>query len=189
MATMDTGQIATPRRPPPAGGLHPAQVIALVVGVLYLLVGLFGYIVTGFSGWVVDTNEEFLGFDLNGFHNFVHIGVGLILILASMAPSATITQGVLIGGGLVYLLAAVLGFTTGAWTHLLSIDQRGDPENFLHLFSGLAAIASGFLGRPEEPLPLSRGSAQPGAMAPGTGSGEPGPSERAGGPPGMQRRW
>ena len=191
MATIDTREVARPQAPPPVGGLHPAQVIALVVGILYLLIGLFGYVVTGFGGWTINTNEEFLGFDLNGFHNFVHVGVGLILILASMSPAPAITQGVLFGGGAVYVLAGALGFIEpDTWKHLLSIETRGDPDNFLHLFSGLAAIAASFLGTPRE-APHPGGGA--GAMAPGT-AGAPVPSGEGRtppqtAPPQPQRRW
>ena len=124
---------------------HPAQLGALVVGVAYLLVGLIGFAVTGFTGWVVDTREDLLGFDLNGFHNIVHLGIGAILIGVSLVREPAITQGVLIGGGLVYLLAAVLGFT-GNLGDLLSIDGLFASDNFLHLGSGLGAIAFGLLG-------------------------------------------
>jgi hypothetical protein len=124
---------------------HPAQLGALVVGILYLVVGLVGFLVTGFTGWVVDTREDLLGFDLNGFHNIVHFGIGAILIGVSLVREPPITQGVLIGGGLVYLLAAALGFT-GNVGDLLSIDGIFASDNFLHLGSGLGAILFGLLG-------------------------------------------
>lgn len=124
---------------------HPAQFAALAVGIVYLAVGLIGFAVTGFSGWVVDTREDLLSFDLNGFHNIVHLGVGAILIGVSLVREPTITQGVLIGGGLVYLLAAVLGFT-GNLGSLLSIDGKLASDNFLHLVSGAAAVLVGLLG-------------------------------------------
>ncbi len=124
---------------------HPAQLGALAVGLVYLAVGIAGFAFTGFTGWVVDTREDLLGFDLNGFHNIVHLGVGAILIGASLVREPAITQGVLIGGGLVYLLAAVLGFTQNLGD-LLSIDGIFASDNFLHLVSGTAAILLGLLG-------------------------------------------
>ena len=71
---------------------HPAQLGALVVGVAYLLVGVIGFASTGFTGWVFDTREDLLGFDLNGFHNIVHLGIGAILIGVSIVREPTITR-------------------------------------------------------------------------------------------------
>ncbi len=75
-------------------GRHPAQVGAFVVGAAYLLIGVVGFAITGFTGWVVDTEEALLSFDLNAFHNLVHLGVGGILIGASLAREPAVTQGV-----------------------------------------------------------------------------------------------
>lgn len=52
------------------------------------------------------------------------------------------TEGVTTGVGLVLFLAAVLGFM-GALDHLLSIDERTAPDNFLHLVTGVATIGFG----------------------------------------------
>lgn len=127
-----------------AGLRHPAQLGALGVGLAYLAIGIVGFAVTGFTGWVVDTREDLLGFDLNGFHNVVHLGIGAILIGVAFVREPAITQGVLIGGGLVYLLAAVLGFTQNL-DQLLSIDGVLASDNFLHLASGAAAVLVGVL--------------------------------------------
>ena len=177
--------MATP--PPPAADRSPVALFALVVGIVYLLVGVIGFAETGFAKtWVHDTDDELLGFALNGFHNVVHMGVGLILIGASMAPAAGITQGILIGGGATYLLAAFLGFT-GQLDHLLSIESKTDPENFLHLVSGALAVLAGlFLPGSEQPSPAGPGA---GAMGPGAQSMPPAMAQQQGGPPQPQRRW
>ena len=65
------------------------------------------------------------------FHNVVHLAIGAGFIAVSRLD-ATITQGVVIGAGLVYLLAGLLGFP--------------NADNFLHLFSGAAAVLFGLLG-------------------------------------------
>lgn len=137
-------------------GRHPAKVGALLVGGAYLLVGIVGFAATGFEGWVVNTDEDLLGFDLNAFHNVVHLGIGAILVAAAFAPVAAITQGVLIGGGAVYLVAAVMGFF-GDLEELLSIDDPEATDNFLHVVSGTLAVLLGLLGgdvrRPRIELP------------------------------------
>ncbi len=124
-------------------GQNITQVFALVVGVTYLLVGVVGFAVTGFTGVTSDGADKLLGFDLNVFHNVVHLAIGAGFIAVSRLD-ATITQGVVIGAGLVYVLAGLLGFLNQL--QILSIDSELAADNFLHLFSGLAAILFGLAG-------------------------------------------
>ena len=121
-----------------------SKTFALAVGVVYVLVGVVGFAVTGFSGLVADTDAALLGFDLNPFHNIVHLAIGAFLIAVSRVDVEGVTEGVLIGGGLVYVLAAVLGFTNNL--QLLSINDVLAPDNFLHLVSGVLAIVVGAIG-------------------------------------------
>ncbi len=121
-----------------------ARPFALIVGVVYLAVGLIGFVVTGFSGFVTSHGNSLLGFDLNIFHNLVHLVIGLSFIVVSRLPDVTITQGVLIGGGVIYLAAALLGFLDKL--PILAVNGSLAPDNFLHLFSGAAAVAFGMLG-------------------------------------------
>ena len=50
-----------------------SRTIALVLGLGYIVVGLAGFAATGFTGFVEDTDETLLGFDVNVFHNIVHL--------------------------------------------------------------------------------------------------------------------
>ena len=126
------------------GGENITQQFALVVGIVYLVVGIVGFFVTGFTGLTTDGQDKLLGFDLNVFHNVVHLAIGAGFIAVSRLNDATIAQGVVIGGGLVYVLAAGLGFLNEL--QILSIDSEFAADNFLHLFSGLAAVIFGVLG-------------------------------------------
>lgn len=122
-----------------------AKVLALVLGLGYLGAGVVGFTVTGFSsGFVADTNASFLGLDLNIFHNVVHLGIGAGLLLASRMRDVSITQGVLIGVGLFYLLAAVLGFIN--YLQIISINSSLVLDNFFHLVTGSVALIFGLLG-------------------------------------------
>ena len=135
---------APARRGGDGGGQNITQMFALVVGIVYLLVGIVGFAVTGFTGITTDGQDKLIGFDLNVFHNVVHLAIGAGFILVSRLNDASIAQGVVIGGGLVYILAAVLGF--GNEMQILSINDEFAADNFLHLFSGIAAVAFGLLG-------------------------------------------
>lgn len=122
-----------------------ARPIAALVGVAYILVGIVGFVTTGFGDDVaLNTKADLFGFDLNIFHNIVHLVIGLGLLIGSRARDVVVTQGLLIGGGLVYILAAVLGFLNDL--QILSINDGLAADNFLHLGSGLAALLVGLIG-------------------------------------------
>jgi hypothetical protein len=122
-----------------------ARPVAAIVGVAYILVGIVGFVVTGFGDDVaLNTNADLIGFDLNTFHNVVHLVIGLGLLIGSRARDVVVTQGLLIGGGLVYILAALLGFLNDL--QILSINDGLAADNFLHLGSGLAALLVGMIG-------------------------------------------
>jgi hypothetical protein len=57
---------------------HPAQWLALAIGVVYTLVGVVGFIITGFSGFVEPSGDLLLGiFEINPLHNIVHLIIGV----------------------------------------------------------------------------------------------------------------
>lgn len=122
---------------------NAAQVFALVAGAAYTVIGVIGFVATGFDGITADGPDDLAGFDLNIFHNVVHLAIGLGFLVASRLD-ATITQGFVIGGGLVYVLAALLGFLNEL--QILSINDAVAADNFLHLISGSAAILFGLIG-------------------------------------------
>jgi hypothetical protein len=133
---------------------NAAQMFALVAGAVYALVGVIGFAATGFDGVTADGPDSLIGFDLNIFHNVVHLAIGLGFLLASRLD-ATLTQGIIIGGGLVYILAALLGFLNEL--QILSINDEVAADNFLHLVSGSAAVLFGLIGaRQTDSLVASR---------------------------------
>lgn len=134
---MSQGLASTDRR-------NAARVVALLLGLGYVAAGVVGFAFTGFTGFVANTGESLLGFDLNIFHNLVHLSIGAGLIVASRMRDVSITQGVLIGVGLFYLLAALLGFLNDL--QIISINDALAADNFLHLVSGSTALIFGLVG-------------------------------------------
>jgi ABC-type transport system involved in multi-copper enzyme maturation permease subunit len=143
-----------------------ARTVALVLGLSYVAAGLIGFTVTGFTGPVVlNTPDRFLGFfDLNIFHNIVHVAIGGGLIVASRMRDLSITQGTLIGVGLFYALAALLGFLN--YLQLISINTSLSFDNFFHLLTAAVAIIFGLIGiRQEgESVPARAGVASAGPL-------------------------
>jgi hypothetical protein len=143
-----------------------ARVFALLLGAGYVVAGVAGFTVTGFSsGFVANTNASLIGFDLNIFHNVVHLAIGAALILVSRLSDVTITQGVLIGVGLFYVLATLLGFLNYGALQIISINDPLAADNFLHLFSGATALIFGLIGVRQQNQSLRKAGAPAGTYA------------------------
>lgn len=116
--------------------LTPARMFAGAFGIVYLLVGLAGFGVTGFDNWLgTNTGETLLWFELNPLHNVVHIAIGVALLGGSVRPTSAraITWVV----GLTYLVVGVIGFwAVGEEWNILSLNHA---DNWLHV--GTAVIA------------------------------------------------
>jgi hypothetical protein len=120
----------------------PAQTWALVIGVVYLAVGIIGFFVTGFSSFASNTTDKLIIFELNPLHNIVHIVLGAVWIGAARTH-ATARQVNLVFG-VVLLLIFVLGLLGALkW---LSINDAAAPDNYLHLVTGALSLYFGTAG-------------------------------------------
>jgi hypothetical protein len=117
---------------------HPAQYLALAVGVAFTLAGIAGFFVTGFDDFAEETGDKLLGFAVNPLHNIVHLIIGLGgLALWSRLSSARLYGWLLAvgyGATFIYGLFAV----DDADLNILNIN---DADNWLHLVSALAGLA------------------------------------------------
>jgi hypothetical protein len=119
-----------------------SQKIVLVLGVVFTLVGLAGFAVTGFDGFAAhDTGETLLGFELNPLHNIVHLVLGLGALLAWRRHDTARTYGWLLfaGYGAVFVYGLLAG---GSDADILSINAA---DNGLHLATALAGLVAGVL--------------------------------------------
>jgi hypothetical protein len=132
----------------PGSQQNIARPIALILGVVYLAAGVIGFAATGFHGFVTPHGDSFLGFPINIFHNIVHIGIGAFLIVAARLPDATMTQGILLGVGIVYVAATLLGFL--GKLPIIAVTSAGNPDNFLHLASAAVAVIGGLAGAAQQ---------------------------------------
>ena len=123
----------------------PVQSVAALVGVVFLVVGVLGFIpgITthyhdlSFAGH--DSGAKLLGvFQVSVLHNIVHLLFGVVgLALAKTAAGA---RNFLIGGGVVYLALWVLGVVgAGDWI------PANTADNWLHFALGLGMLALGFV--------------------------------------------
>ena len=123
----------------------PVQSLAALVGVVFLLVGILGF-VPGITTHYGDlsfaghcSGAKLLGvFQVSILHNIVHLLFGVVgLVLAKTADGA---RTFLVGGGAVYLVLWVIGLVgAGDWIPVNTAD------NWLHLALGVGLIALGYL--------------------------------------------
>jgi uncharacterized membrane protein len=93
-----------------------AQLLALGVGVVYTLVGVAGFFVTGFDNFAEDTGETLLGLEVNPLHNIVHLAAGLLGLVVWRRLDATQWYG--------WFLAVAFG-----GVFVLGLLTSDDPEN------------------------------------------------------------
>src|SRR6185312_13022591 len=91
--TASAGTTGTGARPWP-------QILALVFGAVYLLVGIVGFFVTGFDNFADNSQHEMLlFFMINPLHNVVHIVIGLAGLLLARTLAGARTYGWLLAVG------------------------------------------------------------------------------------------
>lgn len=128
---------------------HPIQVVALLAGAAFLLVGILGFvpgITTGFSDLSFagrHSTAHLLGiFQVSVLHNLVHLLFGVVGLVA--ARTAVASRGFLIGAGAVYLVLTVYGFLIGhdSPANFVPVDAA---DNVLHLGLGLGMLVAGWM--------------------------------------------
>jgi hypothetical protein len=118
------------------------QMYSLLLGIVVIVLGIIGFIQTGFTNYTEMTDHYILGlFQTNGYHNTVYILVGLLWLLGAFVLTPAGNQGLNIALAGVLLLLAVLGFL-GYW-NLLSIPAGINGDNLLHLVVALATLIVG----------------------------------------------
>jgi hypothetical protein len=116
--------------------------LAMVWGVVFVLVGIAGFI-PGLTSSDDMGMKTLLGlFMVNGVHNAVHLLTGV----ASLASSGSEKWSKLYFQlfGVVYALVTVLGFAMGSEHYVLGIIPVNTADNFLHLAITLVALGIGF---------------------------------------------
>lgn len=123
-------------------GVQPAQVLAGLVGLVFLALGVLGFVRTGFGDFAGDQHAMLLGFTLNPLHNVVHLAFGVLgLLMATSSGLARLYGWILfLGYGAVLLWGLALAgvFSTNPVSGLGNPLALNINDNWLHL--GLAAV-------------------------------------------------
>lgn len=117
--------------------------VALVFGIIFLLVGIAGYLTPGGMSMSVEPAALLLGlFPVNMLHNAVHVAFGLWGVMASRSFAGARNYARI--GGVVYLVLAVLGFVAPDGFGFVPL---GGHDIWLHAVLGIALLAAGFVAK------------------------------------------
>ncbi len=118
-------------------GMAWPQALALAFGVVYLLVGIVGFFITGFDGFAESGQDTMLlFFMINPLHNIVHVVIGLAGIVLSRTLAGARTYGWLLAVG--YAAAFVYGLVAvGQDWDFLNINAA---DNVLHIATAIVGL-------------------------------------------------
>ena len=124
----------------------PAQLYALLFGAVLLAVGVVGFAVdSSFATGSGIEGDELLLFEVNGWHNLVHIASGALGL--ALAGSRAGARAFALGFGAVYLVVTIWGFVDGS--SVLGLLTVNTADNFLHLAIAALGLGAGFASSAE----------------------------------------
>ena len=130
----------------------PAQLYALLFGITLLAAGILGFIAdSSFDTGAGVQGGELVVFEVNGWHNLVHIASGLLgIVLSRRADSA---RAYALGFGAVYLLVTIYGFVDG--NDIIGLLPINDADNVLHIALSALGLITGFMSRGRDDVPAN----------------------------------
>jgi hypothetical protein len=115
-----------------------AKRIATILGIVFLLVGVLGFVA-----------PNLLGAHLNTPHNLVHIISGAAALYFGLAGSLSGARLFCIIFGIVYLLLGIVGFLLGSGPDRMfdvaGILHLGTMDHLIHIVLGIVFLIGGFL--------------------------------------------
>jgi hypothetical protein len=125
----------------------PSQLVATIVALLFLAVGILGFIpgITAhysdmtFAGHMSDAKLIGL-FQVSVLHNVVHLLYGVVGL--AMARSSANSVIYLIAGGVVYLVLWIYGLAIGMGSSANFVPVN-TADNWLHFFLGVVMVGAG----------------------------------------------
>src|SRR2546423_1485676 len=119
-----------------------AKTIATILGIVFILVGIVGFV-----------SHDFLGTHLTMTHNLVHIVSGALALYFGLAGSLSGARLFCVIFGIVYGLLGVCGFLLGSGNdRMLAIDDLlmlGTMDHIVHILLGVVFLIGGFMTRAE----------------------------------------
>jgi hypothetical protein len=117
----------------------PNRLLGVVFGVVYLLIGILGFVYTSGSTFFATANSNLLIgiFQINPFHNVAHLVIGAALLIAGLSNvrAAKAVNGTI---GAAYLLLGIAGlFLVNSSANIFAINAA---DNVLHFASAAVLL-------------------------------------------------
>ena len=119
-----------------------AKTAAIIIGLLFIAVGLLGYV----ENPIVGTAEGAM-FHADNVHNIVHLVSGALFLLVALAAPGS-APGFMKLFGVVYFAIGVIGlvqYGTDGMGKLFGFLHVNGADNFLHIGLGLVIFLAGFI--------------------------------------------
>jgi len=118
-----------------------AKTIAMIIGVVFILVGLVGFV-----------SHNFLGTHLSLAHNLIHLISGAVSLYLGLQGSLSAARLFCFIFGAVYLLLGVVGFLLGTgaermFTLIPGSLELGTMDHIVHVLFGAVYLIGGALTR------------------------------------------
>lgn len=117
-----------------------AKTVATILGALFLIIGLLGFVA-----------PNLLGMHLNVTHNFVHIISGALALYFGLAGTLPAARTFCIVFGVVYGLLGLFGFFFGDPNNMLTVIPGqlvlGTADHVIHLLLGAIFLVAGLATR------------------------------------------
>lgn len=126
-----------------------ARTVCKILGVVFLLVGLCGFVAPGLMGTHLST-----------LHNIVHLASGAVALYLGFSGSLSACRLFCLAFGAVYLLLAILGFALGTsgttamagmspdpnlWKLIPGQLEFGRMDHIIHVLLGVIFLIGGFM--------------------------------------------
>jgi len=134
----------------------PAGLYAGVIGGVLLLVGILGFFYSASFGDPGEVDAVLGVFDVNAWHNIVHILTGALGLLAFRAgPEAS--RIFALAFGLVYLVVAIWGLILGDNESILGFLPVNTEDNILHVILAVLGIGAYLASKPRREVGVAGG--------------------------------
>jgi hypothetical protein len=130
----------------------PAQWYCLLAGLGLLVAGAVGFVADASFGAGTDVEgSDLVVFEVNGWHNIVHLASGALLVAAAVQRTSARTIALVFG--IVYGAVAVIGLLTG--DHVLGFIPVNGPDHGLHVVLAAAGLVAALISPRGEALRTS----------------------------------